>query len=190
MKKNGPESANKPEQRTAPPKEASSEAWKRALLLCLLQGGTACAGAQLKPQRGDCPPEALAAMKSLGIEPYDRKEAWLDVTKPRSRGRDNYKDGPVVSIFDEMFGAPGNLPVGSVLYGWLWVTGNGTNEEGRKQVFGRWDKVKLPDGRELPVCFNLANRDGAYELEVGPPEYARLPRRVPLVAVERFDFED
>ncbi|MCY1081667.1 serine/threonine protein kinase [Archangium lansingense] len=187
MKKNGPGSANTPEQRTAPSKGVSSEAWKQALLLCLLQGGTACAGAQLKPQRGDCPPEALAAMKSLGIELYDGREAWLDVTKPWARGRDNYKDGPVISSLANSFG---DLPEGSVLYGWLWVTGNGTNEEGRKQIFGRWDKAKLPDGRELPVCFNLANPDGAYELEVGPPEYARLPRRVPLVAVKRFVFED
>ncbi|WP_375767794.1 hypothetical protein NR798_39930 [Archangium gephyra] len=72
----------------------------------------------------------------------------------------------------------------------LWVTGNGTDNEGRKQVFGRWDKAKLPDGREVPVCFNLMNPDGTYESEVGPPGYARLPRQMPVVAVRRFVFED
>jgi serine/threonine-protein kinase len=165
----------------------NSEAWKRALLICLVQGGTACAGAQLKPQRGPCPPEALAAMKSLRIHIDDGREAWLDVTKPLVAGGDHYADGPILSTFMDDFG---DLPAGSVLYGRLWVTGNGTDDEGRKQIFGRWDKAKLPDGREVPVCFNLMNRDGTYESRVGPPGYARLPRHVPLVAVDRFVFED
>ncbi|OJT26882.1 hypothetical protein BO221_02380 [Archangium sp. Cb G35] len=185
-KKNGPESPQ-PEERPTPPQTASSDAWKRALLICLVQGGTACAGAQLKPQRGPCPPEALAAMKALRIDIDDGREAWLDVTKPLVVGGDNYGDGPIISTFMDDFG---DLPAGSMLYGRLWVTGNGTDNEGRKQIFGRWDKAKLPDGREVPVCFNLLNRDGAYEPTVGPPGYARLPRTVPLVAVDRFVFED
>jgi eukaryotic-like serine/threonine-protein kinase len=185
-KKNGPGSPQ-PEQRPSPPQTASSDAWKRALLICLVQGGTACAGAQPQPQRGPCPPEALASMKSLRIESYDGREAWLDVTKPRSNDLDNFADGLVISSFVRDFG---DLPKGSVLYGRLWVTGNGTDNKGRKQIFGRWDKAKLPDGREVPVCFNLMNPDGTYESEVGPPGYGRLPRRVPLVAVERFVFED
>ncbi|HEX5750738.1 MAG TPA: serine/threonine-protein kinase [Archangium sp.] len=171
-KKNGPE---------------NSDAWKRALLICLVQGGTACAGAQLKPQRGPCPPEALAAMKSLNIDINDGRDAWLDVTKPLALGGDNYADGPVLSTFMDDFG---DLPAGSVLYGRLWVTGNGTDNEGRKQIFGRWDKAKLPDGRVVPVCFNLMNPDGVYESTGGPPGYARLPRNITLVAVDRFVFEE
>ncbi|HYO60234.1 serine/threonine-protein kinase [Archangium sp.] len=185
MKKNNPGSP-KPEQRIATPEVASSDTWKRALLLCLLQGGTACAGAQVRPQPGDCPPEALAAMKSLRIDIGEGRNAWLDVTKPRWNMRDNFTDGPVVSSFIDSFR---DLPEGSVLYGWLWVTGNGVDHKGRKKVYGRWDKAKLPDGTELPVCFILANPDGAHELEVGPPGYARLPRQGPLVAVKRFVFE-
>lgn len=185
-KKNGPGSPQ-PEQRPSPPQTASSDAWKRALLICLVQGGTACAGAQLKPQRGPCPPEALAAMKALRIDIHDGRDAWLDVTKPLVLGGDNYADGPVISTFLRDFG---DLPKGSMLYGRLWVTGNGTDNEGHKQIFGRWDKAKLPDGREVPVCFNLMNRDGVYESRVGPPGYARLPRTITLVAVDRFVFED
>ncbi len=185
MKKNHPGSP-KPEPRTAPPETASSKAWKKALLLCLLQGGTACAGAQVRPQPGDCPPEALAAMKALRINIHDAVPAWLDVTKPRENMVDNYTDGPVVSSLLRDFG---DLPQSAVLYGRLWVTGNGVDVFGRKKVYGRWDRAKLPDGREVPVCFIMGNPTGLPEAEVSPPGYARMARRAPLVAVKRFVFE-
>jgi serine/threonine-protein kinase len=168
--------------------ETSSSAWRSALLICLLQGGAACAGVPVRPKPEDCSAAALADMKSLGITPSldEALNVWLDVTKPLARGLDNFTDGRVISSVEEsLYG----LPEGSLLYGWLYVTGNGVNKWGQKKIYGRWDKAKLPDGRELSVCFVLANPDGADEVEPGPPTYARLPRGVPLIAVKRFVFE-
>lgn len=164
------------------------EAWKAAVLLCLMQGGgAACAGVPHRPVPEACPPDALAAMKMLRIDIADGEEAWIDLTKPRARrGLATYQDGPVVSSFVKRFG---DIPEGSVLFGQLYVSGNGVDEFGRKKVYGRWDKVKLTDGRELPVCFRLGNPDGFAELEPSPPGHARLPHNMALVAVKRFVYE-
>ncbi|WP_257460107.1 serine/threonine protein kinase [Archangium lipolyticum] len=186
MKKNSPPSKQS-EQKPATDEATSSDAWKRAMMVCLLYGGTACTGAQVRPQPGDCPPEALAAMRSLRQAVPGTADVWLDVTKPHSRvGLDNYTDGPIISSIAY---STSDIPEGSVLYGWLWVTGNGVDAEGYKKVYGRWDKLKLPDGREMPVCFILADSDGVEEVEVGPPGYARFPRIAPLMSVKRFVFE-
>jgi serine/threonine-protein kinase len=184
----------KPQQKRQPSKEPSTstthtpEAWKAALLLCVMQGGgAACAGVPHRPVPEACPPEALAAMKLLRIDIEDDAEAWIDLTKPRAQwGMTTYQDGPVVSSFVERFG---DIPEGSVLFGRLYVSGNGVDQFGRKKVYGRWDKVKLTDGRELPVCFRLGNPDGFAETEPSPPGYARFPHNMPLVAVDRFVYE-
>ena len=184
----------KPQPKRQPSQEPSTatantpEAWKAALLLCVMQGGgTACAGVPRRPTPEACPPAALAAMKLLRIDIEDDAYAWIDVTKPRVEyGRTLYQDGPVVSSFVERFG---DIPEGSVLFGRLYVSGNGVDEFGRKKTYGRWDKVKLTDGRELPVCFRLGNPDGFAETEPSPPGYARFPYIMPLVAVDRFVYE-
>lgn len=170
----------------------TSNALKTALMLCVLHGGGAgCAGAPLRPVPEECPPEALAAMKQLRIEVDDYAEAWIDVTKPRAEfGYTTFRDGPVVSSFAYRFG---DIPEGSVLFGRLYVSGNGVDKYGDKRVYGRWDKVKLTDGRELPVCFRLGNRDGLYENSdknaPTPPDQARFPHNMPLQAVDRFVYE-
>ena len=127
-------------------------------------------------------------MKMLQIEEEDDLLAWIDVTKPRADGMDTYQDGPVISSFRREFRGP---PDGSVLYGRLYISpANGVDKFGRKKVYGRWDKVKLPDGRELPVCFRLGNPDGMAELDpTPPPGFARFSRAMPLVAVHRFVYE-
>jgi serine/threonine protein kinase len=197
MKKQNPQKKGTPRQR--PPEETSPATWadtssafKAALVLCLVEGGgAACTGAQLRPVPEDCPPEAIASMKQLRIEVGDYAETWIDITKPRARfGYTTFRDGPVVSSFVERFG---DIPEGSVLFGRLYVSGNGVDKYGDKRVYGRWDKVKLTDGREFPVCFRLGNRDGLYENRdenaPTPPDQARFPHNMPLVAVDRFVYE-
>jgi serine/threonine-protein kinase len=184
----------KPQQKRQPsPKPSTatadtSAAVKTALMLCLMQGGVAaCAGVPQRPVPEECSRDALAAMKMLRIDIEDGAEAWIDLSKPRAlSGLTTYQDGPVVSSFVYRFG---DIPEGSVLFGRLYVSGNGVDAFGSKKVYGRWDKVKLTDGRELPVCFRLGNRDGLYENEPSPPGYARFPHNMPLVAVERFVYE-
>lgn len=183
----------RPPEETSPAAGAdTSNALKTALMLCLLQGGgAACAGAPLRPVPEACPPEAIAAMKQLRIEVDDFAEAWIDVTKPRAKfGYTTFRDGPVVSSFAYRFG---DIPEGSVLFGRLYVSGNGVDKYGDKRVYGRWDKVKLTDGREFPVCFRLGNRDGLYENSdknaPTPPDQARFPHNMPLQAVDRFVYE-
>jgi serine/threonine-protein kinase len=191
MKKR-PQQKRQPSQKPPPTTANTPDAWKAALLFCLMKGGgAACAGAPLRPVPETCPPEALAAMKMLRIDIEDGAEAWIDLSKPRSDwSLTTYQDGPVVSSFVERFG---DIPEGSVLFGRLYVSGNGVDEFGSKKVYGRWDKVKLTDGRELPVCFRLGNRDGLYESTGDgaplPPGYARFPHNMPLVAVDRFVYE-
>jgi serine/threonine-protein kinase len=185
MKKNNPPH-KQPEQKPATPEVSPADAWRQTMLLCLLYGGTACTGAQVRPQTENCPPEAIAAMLSLNLEVPGPVDIWLDVTKPRYRGLDNYTDGPIIS---SVANSKGDMPEGSLLYGQLWVNGNGVDHRGHKRLYGRWNRLKLPDGRELPVCLILGGSEGLAEVQIGPPGYARFPRIAPLMSVKRFVFE-
>jgi serine/threonine-protein kinase len=184
-----------PSEDTPATAQPSSSGWVAAatVVTCLQ---TACASVPVKLQGGDCPPRALAAMERL--KAWDSHNVILDINQPLEwgPGGDNKpedlravfrEDGPIVSSLE---GDIGDMPEGTLLYGYLYVSGDwGENRFGGKKVYGRYHKAKLPDGREFPVCFMLGNEDGMPRLAGSPPGEVWLWRSLPIRPVERYIYE-
>ncbi len=184
-----------PSEDTPATAQPSSSGWVAAatVVTCLQ---TACASVPVKLQGGDCPPRALAAMERL--KAWHSHNVILDINQPLAWGPgvDNKpedlravfrEDGPIVSRLE---GDIGDMPEGTLLYGYLYVSGDwGENRFGGKKVYGRYHKAKLPDGREFPVCFMLGNEDGMPRLDGSPPGEVWLWRSLPIRPVERYIYE-
>jgi serine/threonine-protein kinase len=146
---------------------------------------SACAGVPARPPRRECSREANAAMDRLGLSVDTTEDVVLDVNQPWGKdGKSHgiYRDGPLVSQLDESMG---DLPQGTLVYGYLWTGG--------KRIVGHYDRVKLPTGETLPVCFALgfeATDNGIPNVYPSPgPGAVTLPQVVPIVRVYRFEGE-
>jgi hypothetical protein len=135
-----------------------------------------CTGAQLYPKRALCPDDAIKAMRANGLEcghlvffnangdpnadeaPYSvHTSGALTAVVPNWRPATRTR-WPVSS-----------LPPGTRLYGQLWAT-PGYDED---LVVIRFDRVKTPDNKEFPVCFEgwlNGNVDNQRRLESGAVE--------------------
>ncbi|HYI01469.1 serine/threonine-protein kinase [Hyalangium sp.] len=139
-----------------------SKAQRCALLVASVawfQAG--CLGVQSRPNPEDCPEGAVKVMKELGwrIESNRGPAILMDVTK----GSDEvesfavFKDGHVTG---ELIRPEGKAPVGMLLEGHLWTTGD--------KIYGRYVRAHLPGGRTVPICLEL--QDGGGRLGVDKAE--------------------
>jgi serine/threonine-protein kinase len=124
-------------------------------------------------------------MDRLGLSVDTTEDVVLDVNQPWGKdGKSHgiYRDGPLVSQLDESMG---DLPQGTLVYGYLWTGG--------KRIVGHYDRVKLPTGETLPVCFALgfeATDNGIPNVYPSPgPGAVTLPQVVSIVRVYRFEGE-
>jgi serine/threonine protein kinase len=155
---------------------------KASLSACLLTAA-GCAsvprnGPPARPQH--CPEEALAAMKSIGLKPGSKAFATFDINQPGFMSDFGvYQEGPIVSAVTEL-DTPNTLPVGAKLYGYVW--------EMEKDVHLHWDRIELPDGRQLPFCAVLGhNEDGGSWKDPGPmPGTFTTSKKAPITVTDRF----
>ncbi|QAT88168.1 protein kinase [Corallococcus coralloides] len=146
-----------------------------------------CPGAQVRPEPGDCPAKAVDAMfnrkreDGLRMRPTDSFLIILDRRQPKSWDTHEgvFADGPVTGEIHDT-SAP-ELPEGTLLSGYLWTRG---------EVFiGRYTEAHLPDGRTLPVCIELGDRNtqGYYPPFPGSkPGAVIMNRIVPANPVQRW----
>jgi serine/threonine-protein kinase len=139
-----------------------------------------CPAAQVKPPgRMACPRPAVEAMvKDLNlIAPHVSMTALVDVNQPGA-GYDVglYRQGPLVSRI--AYSRNGRLPLGTLLYGYLWTTPGLVNQFGKEAVTVRYHEALLPDGRKYPVCMVLGSEFDARveKLPGSTAEVVRLPR--------------
>jgi serine/threonine-protein kinase len=141
---------------------------------------TACPAAQGRPDAARCPSEALEAMRQLGLRVGYGFRVILDPRTPEGTKETNrgvvLRDGPITSMLrDEQ----GKLPAGSLLYGQVWTTDG-------EYAFGRYTRVKTPDGREYPVCFRLSNEEGLPKGQESRPGYTVVIPQPSVHVVDRF----
>ncbi len=172
-----PKSAPTPQK---PPKfanEADRLKWCKAIGLgTVLAVNAGCPGAQVRPEPGDCPADAVKAMKEHGLHHRDEVVFTLggDIEKgmaspPLKSGK---IEGTVVRRLGGSMGTP-KLPVGTRLFGQLWTA---PDKERPDVATVRFDRVRLPNGPEFPVCIVSGdNGDTAVEerpepgaIRVGP----------------------
>jgi serine/threonine-protein kinase len=123
----------------------------RALLAAGCIAGSACvSGPQHRqpPKPADCPPGADATIKRLNILPLtmeriiihpfgtDYPDAWVS-------------EGPVTG---EILPPWGDLPGHTRIYGELFF--------GKDHVYGRFTRVRLPDGEMAPICLEMRTTKG------------------------------
>ncbi|HZH78732.1 MAG TPA: serine/threonine-protein kinase [Archangium sp.] len=144
---------------------------------------SACAGVPARPSQRKCPPEAISAMDKRGFDEDEPLLVRVDVNQPGEVDEiATIQDGPIVSRLDEELHG---FPEGTLLYGYLWTGG--------EQIFGQYDRVKFPSGEVIPVCIELGT-EGARGfpklLGSKAPGTVEIPRKVPAIAVKRFDYKD
>jgi serine/threonine protein kinase len=154
-----------------PPKftnETERLKWCKAIGLgTVLAVNAGCPGAQVRPESGDCPADAVKAMKEHGLRHGDDVVFTLggDIKKgtlspPLKSGK---IEGTVVPRGDGSTGTP-NLPVGTRLFGQLWTA---PDKERPYVAAVRFDRVRLPNGPEFPVCI-VSGDNGDIAVEERP----------------------
>ena len=113
---------------------------------------------------------------------FSQATVLIDVNQPGEVSDvTTLQDGPIVSSVVDGEGA---IPEGTLLYGYVWTGG--------ERIVGHYDRAKLPSGESIPVCFALADRGEQTILKhwgSKAPGTVEIARRVPVVAVRRFEFE-
>lgn len=178
---------NSKQSRTAAPESKQKMSRAEFLTWCatlsaaaVLQAG--CPAAQVKPEPGDCPADAVEAMRHrLAL----RLPAYLGVVvdrnqppRPKITATGNYREGPVTGL---VVVGTGKLVTGTLLQGRLWIADG--------HVIGRYTEAKLPDDTRLPVCIILADpnaQPGFPLLEGSTPEVAVTAVEGPATAVRRW----
>jgi eukaryotic-like serine/threonine-protein kinase len=156
-----PKSAPTPQK---PPKFASRAeflAWCRsaAIVSTLAAANAGCPGAQVRPEPGDCPADAVKAMKEHGLRDGNRVRFTLGGSVEKGTLSPPLKGGRVEGTVIDHRGFSGlyaNLPVGTHLFGELWPA---PDKERPDRAALRFDRVQLPNGSEFPVCI-IASDDG------------------------------
>ncbi len=152
----------------------------------------ACAGMPVRPELVECSDEAREAMKARRLDPGDPGLIDGHFDDP-GYGSEMvaYRDGPIVSrvsTFD-----PGRgliLPLGTLLYGYIWA--DEKQIRGDYRVYARYTRAKTPDGEEFPVCIALGDTGWNYWRTDGAPPSAdgtwMSGKGLPFVVVDRFEW--
>ncbi|QRN98630.1 serine/threonine protein kinase [Archangium violaceum] len=146
---------------------------------------SACAGVPAQPPRRECPKEALASMERLRVPLDNPMQVHVDVNQPGEYSDvSNFREGPLVSeTAMSLEGFSGYLPLGTLLYGYLWTRG--------KYIVAHYDRAKLPTGEIVPVCFAFGTGDGPQGWprlwEPSPPGTLNMPKKFVVVAVDHFE---
>ncbi len=143
-----------------------------------LQAG--CPASQVKPEPGECPQEAVEAMrKKLGLDFPEFVGVALDKNQlENGEVLGKYREGPVTGL---VVGGTGKLVKGTELQGRLWITD--------EYVIGRYTEAKLPDNTRLPVCIVTTGPIGQQffsKQEGSTPDVAVVNREGPAYAVNRW----
>lgn len=153
------EKGNKPVsfKSSKPPAAAEVSVKMKMLTLCMGLSASACAAVQVRQVDTewleDCPKEARVAIEALGLgtgEPYDVGLLGIDYTRRQATPL-FMKEGPVEARWEGLHLGPdfprselGRRMKGAKLYGRAKSYGH------RMSI--QFDRLKLADGRELPVC--------------------------------------
>ncbi len=146
---------------------------------------SACTGPQVRPIRpppGECPEEALATMKSLGLDLSQVSDDKFGVTLDSSRPEEGmliFKNGPITSVVTNSK----KLPIGTLLFGEVWAgpfpdprwPASDPRAEGWHWVI-RYNRMQLPGKRAVPVCMATAPYWGAIEYQDSPGSQPGAPR--------------
>lgn len=177
--------------RTAPtePKKRMSRAeflaWCGTLSAAMaLQAG--CPASQVKPEPGECPQEAVEAMrKNLGMKLPTRVGVAFDKNQLANDEEvlGKYREGPVTGLVIGVLptGEAGKLVKGTELQGRLWITD--------EYVISRYTEAKLPDNTRLPVCLTRTSprvQPGFQTEEGSTPDVAVARREGAAHAVSRW----
>jgi serine/threonine protein kinase len=148
-----PKSAPPPPQK--PPKFASHAeflAWCRSAAIAgtLAAANAGCPVAQVRPEPGDCPADAVKAMREHGLQDGNLVRFTFGgyeegLSPPLKGGR---IEGTVIERRG-FSGTTANLPPGTRLFGELWPA---PDKEQPDVAALRFDRVQLPNGSEFPVC--------------------------------------
>ncbi|WP_257453504.1 serine/threonine protein kinase [Archangium lipolyticum] len=146
---------------------------------------SACAGVPAQPPRRECPKEALSTMDRLRVPLDSPMFVHVDVNQPGEYSDvANFREGPIVSeTVTSLYGFKGYLPLGTLLYGYLWTRG--------ERIVAHYDRAKLPTGEIVPVCFAFGAGDGRQgaprQWDPSPPGTANIPKQFSVVAVDHFE---
>lgn len=145
-------------------------AWCRstAIVGTLAAANAGCPGAQVRPEPGDCPEDAVKAMEEHGLVDGSTLAFTLGGDIKKGTPSPPIKGGRVeATVARRASGSTGtsNLPVGTRLFGELWTT---PYKEQPDLAALRFDRVQLPNGSEFPVCI-VANDDGLLLVEEREP---------------------
>ncbi|WP_224247453.1 serine/threonine-protein kinase [Hyalangium gracile] len=150
-----------------PPKPSLKRCAALAGALAFLEVG--CATVQLRPEPGECPDNAIKAMRkfhqpNMGMAAV---RIWPDARrKGDTEGLGAYENGPITGVFD-LESSPDEFPDGTLLDGHLWVSAPGD------RIFGRFTRARLPDGSSVPLCMELCENEddwGIHKRGPGPRE--------------------
>lgn len=166
-------SARKP-QKVLPPVRPKPTLKQCAALIGLLEFLKAgCATVQLRPEPGECPEEAVKAMRKAHQLNPNRPFIWLqaDANIDETEEHAVYENGPITG---KPLSIPSLFPEGTLLDGHLWVSAPGD------RVFGRFTRARRPDGTTIPLCLELCNEHGGngghQTWSVGYPKQGPGPR--------------
>jgi hypothetical protein len=177
-KPSSPVTPERKPQKVPPPAPARPSFKQCAALvgtLAFLKAG--CATVHLRPEPGECPKEALDAMKKFNQPNPNNKQVWLnpDVKQPFT-GKNNgavFENGPITGAFLEGEMSE-EFPHGTLLEGHLWVSAPGDH------VFGQFTRARLPDGKTIPICLELCEGN-SFDPPVGVPKGRPGPREGSVV---------
>jgi serine/threonine-protein kinase len=135
-----------------------------------------CPGAQIRPELpAECPPGAKAAMKKHGVYEGDYLEfSFGDPEPPLKQGR---VEATVVERGST------ELPIGTRLFGELWTAPVPEDEE---LAYVRFDRARVPNGPEFPVCIVSSNAGEIHVFERPGPGVIRTGTRMRAFARDRW----
>lgn len=122
------------------------------LRIALLLLGLACTSVPLRPDGTPgpekCPPEALEAMRLLGVRPGDTAPIVIETSK-YGQSPLALSDGLLEGYLERNLGS---LPAGTRLYGQVWTGGTA--------LVIRYNEIRYPRGGKFPFCGIVLNTDG------------------------------
>ena len=145
------------------------------------QVAAGCPAPQVRPEREECPAEAVESMRRMGVEANDSMGFVLDVNQPGGASDEGvYRTGKYTGAIKDY---PGAIVIkeGWRVEGYVWTEG--------EWVVGRYTKLFPPAGakdardrplpREVPVCIVLGfgNEEGLEKYEGSKPGAVVLARR-------------
>ncbi|MCY1078005.1 serine/threonine protein kinase [Archangium lansingense] len=156
----------------------------RSLAATTLLGSATCVGAgcvsapQHRPPPEDCPPEALASHKKLGLKHGNYRGVFLPAYSPERHPDAVVSEGDTMVL---LFSSLKGLPADAQLLGRFYFAKN--------HVYGRFTQARLANGEIVPVCMQLTTSRGL-GIAMAPgstPKKTLVPNLMSVEAVERFE---